>query len=55
VCDANYAAVLDAIGEVGVAELVFTMGHYHNICMLLNAFNVPIPAGNEMPFPEPLE
>jgi hypothetical protein len=49
VCGAYYAAVLDAIGEVGVAELV------HNIYMLLNAFNVPIPTGNEMPFLKPLE
>lgn len=53
VSDARYAAVAEHIGVLGVVELVHTMGHYHNVCMTLNAFNVPLPEGVELPFAEP--
>lgn len=53
VSDARYAMLERSIGQQGVVELVHTMGHYHNVCMTLNAFNVPLPDGVPLPFAEP--
>ena len=40
-------------GERQLVDLTFTMGFYHQISMALNAFDVPLPPGEEPPFPEP--
>jgi 4-carboxymuconolactone decarboxylase len=53
VSDECYAAVHAHIGDQGIVELVHTMGHYVNVSMSLNCFNVPLPKGKELPFAEP--
>ena len=55
VSDATYARLDAEIGRQGIVELVHTMGHYHNVCMTLNAFNVPLPEGVPLPFEEPAD
>eukprot|EP00405_Crypthecodinium_cohnii_P043194 CAMPEP_0206584720 /NCGR_PEP_ID=MMETSP0325_2-20121206/35925_1 /ASSEMBLY_ACC=CAM_ASM_000347 /TAXON_ID=2866 /ORGANISM="Crypthecodinium cohnii, Strain Seligo" /LENGTH=220 /DNA_ID=CAMNT_0054092001 /DNA_START=81 /DNA_END=739 /DNA_ORIENTATION=- len=48
VTDATHEAALKAVeSEEALVDLVFTMGFYHQICMTLNAFNVPLPPGVE--------
>jgi 4-carboxymuconolactone decarboxylase len=42
---ASYAAVQGLLGETGVVELVALCGYYTTISFLLNAFEVPLPAG----------
>lgn len=39
----TYARALDVLGRDGVGELVFLIGSYCLIAMLLNAFDVPVP------------
>jgi hypothetical protein len=48
----RYAAVVQHIGTQGVVELVHTMGHYCNVSMSLNVFNVPLPDGAGLHFEE---
>jgi len=50
--DATFAAAVAALGERGVVDLTFTMGCYHAVSLSLNAFNVALPTGNAMPFPD---
>ena len=38
-----FAAVQGVVGDRGVVDLVFTMGHYCTISTVLNVFNVPSP------------
>lgn len=49
VSDATYAAVLDAFGERGVAELVCIVGYYTMAAMTLNVFQLGVPEGVENP------
>ncbi len=51
VIDETYAAGLDAFGEQGMIELVFTIGYYCLICHTLNTFQVPLADGMADPFP----
>jgi 4-carboxymuconolactone decarboxylase len=44
---ARYAAARDLLGDTGVVELVTLCGYYTTISFLLNAFEVPLPAGVE--------
>jgi 4-carboxymuconolactone decarboxylase len=44
---ANYAAAQELLGNTGVVELVALCGYYTTISFLLNAFEVPLPAGVE--------
>eukprot|EP01062_Namystynia_karyoxenos_P011850 TRINITY_DN14260_c0_g1_i1.p2 TRINITY_DN14260_c0_g1~~TRINITY_DN14260_c0_g1_i1.p2 ORF type:complete len:252 (+),score=84.23 TRINITY_DN14260_c0_g1_i1:77-757(+) len=54
VSDAAHAAALAAVGsERALVDLVFTVGFYHQVCAVLNAFNVPLPPGAELPLAEP--
>lgn len=39
----TYARALDVLGLDGIGELVFLVGGYGLIAMLLNAFDVPVP------------
>jgi 4-carboxymuconolactone decarboxylase len=42
---ASYAAAQELLGDTGVVELVALCGYYTTISFLLNAFDVPPPAG----------
>jgi len=42
---ASYADARDLLGDTGVVELVALCGYYTTISFLLNAFEVPLPAG----------
>ncbi len=48
---ATYAAAVEALGETGVVELVSLVGYYTLVALLLNAFEVPSPAGAEPIWP----
>ena len=53
VSNETHEDALKAVGsERALIDLVFTMGFYHQISMTLNAFNVPLPSGEELPFDE---
>lgn len=43
--DARYAAARQLLGDTGVVELISLCGYYTTISFLLNALNVPGPAG----------
>ena len=49
----NYDRVFALLGKVGAIELVGILGYYAMVAMTLNAFTMPIPEGEEMPFDEP--
>merc|ERR1712232_1066729 len=53
VSDSTHAAALRTVGTQGLVDFVFTIGFYHQICITLNAFNVPLPPGVSLPFVEP--
>ena len=36
-----------------MADLCMSMGCYHAVSNILNMFEVPLPPGEELPFPEP--
>jgi 4-carboxymuconolactone decarboxylase len=44
---ASYGAARELLGDTGVVELVALCGYYTTISFLLNAFDVPLPAGVE--------
>jgi len=44
---ALYGAAVDSFGEFGTAELVFLIAQYSSISMVLNAYDVPLPADAE--------
>jgi 4-carboxymuconolactone decarboxylase len=47
VSDDTFAAAKAAFGEQGVAEIIFTLGYYSMVSMLLNVDDHPLPAGVE--------
>jgi len=51
--DATFAAAVAAFGEQGVVEIVYTLGYYGLVAMLLNVDEHPLPEGVE-PELEPL-
>jgi 4-carboxymuconolactone decarboxylase len=51
--DATFAAARMAFGEQGVAEIIYTLGYYGLVAMLLNVDEHPLPEGVE-PELEPL-
>jgi 4-carboxymuconolactone decarboxylase len=51
VTDGTYRAALAALGQTGVIDLVGILGYYGLISMTINAFEVPLPAGAQDPFP----
>jgi 4-carboxymuconolactone decarboxylase len=53
VSNRTYAKVQALLGDGGVVELLAIMGSYTLTCMVLNTFNVPLPAGAVAPFAEP--
>ena len=50
VSDANYQAVVDAIGNTGAIELTAIVGFYTTVAMLIVTFDPPLPAGITRPF-----
>lgn len=53
ISDETYAATRELVGEQGLVDLVTLMGYYTLVSMTLNCFQVPLPAGQNMPFAEP--
>jgi 4-carboxymuconolactone decarboxylase len=51
VSDATYKRALDAIGEVGIADLIAVNGYYVLVSMTLNVDRTPIPGGGKPPLP----
>lgn len=49
-----YAAALELLGEQAIVELTMLSGYYALISQLLNVFEVPLPEGETLPFPEPI-
>ena len=45
VSDDTFAATKAAFGEQGIAEIIFTLGYYSMVSMLLNVDEYPLPAG----------
>ncbi len=50
VSDETYREVVALLGDSGTVELVSLLGYYTLVSMLLNAFKVPMPAGETPPF-----
>jgi 4-carboxymuconolactone decarboxylase len=47
----TYGAAVETLGETGVVELVSLVGYYTLVALLLNAFEVPPPAGSQPLWP----
>ena len=43
--DATYAAIRDRFGERGVVDLIYTVGHYSTVALILNVDRYPVPEG----------
>ena len=50
VSDAAYAVAHAELGDEGIVELVILAGYYGVISGILNTFEVPLPAGETLPF-----
>jgi 4-carboxymuconolactone decarboxylase len=50
VSEPKYRAVFEALGETATIDLVGILGYYALISMTINAFEVPLPAGEKDPF-----
>lgn len=48
----TYRAAINAWGETGVIELVNIIGYYTIVALTLNAFEIPLGAGMQDPFPD---
>jgi 4-carboxymuconolactone decarboxylase len=47
VTDATYEAAVEAVGDVGVVEVVATAGYYTTLAMTMNVARTPVPDGYE--------
>lgn len=50
VTDGAYRELVTLLGDSGAVELVTLLGYYTLVSMVLNAFEVPMPAGETPPF-----
>lgn len=50
--DATYARAEEHFGQAGMFELTALVGYYSLVSIILNGFNVPLAAGETLPFPE---
>jgi 4-carboxymuconolactone decarboxylase len=50
--DASFAEAVKAFGEQGVVEIISLIGYYTLIGNTLNVFQVALPEGEPLPFPE---
>lgn len=48
--DDLYKRAVAVLGDRGVVDLVGIIGYYSFICMTINVFEIPLPAGTEQPF-----
>jgi 4-carboxymuconolactone decarboxylase len=48
--DTTYVKAVQRFGESGVFELIALVGYYSLVSLLLNGFDVPLPAGQTPPF-----
>ena len=53
VSDHHYKEAVEHLSETIVVELVILLGYYTLISMTLNVFEVPLPAGEQLPFSNP--
>lgn len=53
VSDSSFKAAVNLLGERGVVDLIAVMGYYGLVSMMLNLDRYPLPAGAQLPFPEP--
>ena len=53
VSDQQYGESVALLGESRIVELVILLGYYTLIAMTLNVFEVPLPAGQALPFNDP--
>jgi len=52
VSDKTYGRVHALLGDTGMVELTGILGYYTLIAMTLNAFRIPLPDGEALPFKE---
>lgn len=52
VSDRNYKRVQALLGDAGMVEFVGILGYYVLVAMTLDVFQMPIPEGEPLPFPE---
>lgn len=52
VSDATYAKGVELLGEAGVVDVIGVAGYYGLVSMTLNTFQVALPEGEPLPFPE---
>ena len=50
--DASFSEAIAALGEQGLVEVIGIVGYYTLIANTLNVFQVGLPAGEALPFPE---
>jgi 4-carboxymuconolactone decarboxylase len=50
--DASFNAAVTALGEPGLVEVIAIIGYYTLIGNTLNVFQVALPQGEKLPFPE---
>ena len=50
--DATYNRAIELLGEQQVVDLISLLGYYGLVAMTLNAFAVPVPEGEALPFDE---
>ena len=52
ISDRLYAKAVELLGEAGLVELVFLLGYYTTVAMILNVFEISVPDGEQTPFPK---
>jgi 4-carboxymuconolactone decarboxylase len=52
ISDRLYLKTAKLLGEAGVVELVFLMGYYTTVAMILNVFEISLPDGSQTAFPK---
>lgn len=50
--DEAHERAVEHLSDQGVVELVGVIGYYHLVSLTLNAFDVPLPEGEPLPFAE---
>ena len=55
VSDRHYREAVKCLGEAGVVDLAVLLGYYTLVSMTLNVFEVSLPAGEKMPFVNPVQ
>jgi 4-carboxymuconolactone decarboxylase len=50
--DASFEEAIAGLGEQGLVEIIGIVGYYTLIANTLNVFQVGLPAGQALPFPE---